>query len=75
MTKITFAKKVRGIKILSPVIHLSQMTAGRLEAWGKLELQKLIRTWIAPFESIKRHYQDLYSSSIDNLGTFAKKIL
>jgi len=44
---------VRRIKIFSPVIHLSQMTAARLEALGKLILQKLIRTWIAPFESIK----------------------
>jgi len=55
MTKITFAKKVRGIQIFSPVIHLSQMTTGRLEALGKLKLQKLIRTWIAPFDSIKKH--------------------
>jgi len=49
-----FAKTVRGIKIFSPVIHLSQMTAGRLEALAILKLQKLIRTWISPFESIKK---------------------
>ena len=29
------------------------MTAGQLEALGKLKFQKLTRTWIAPFEPIK----------------------
>lgn len=53
MTKTTCTKEAKVIKILSSVIHLSQMTAGRLEALGKLKLQKLTRTWIAHFEPIK----------------------
>lgn len=53
MTEFTCPNNVWRFKSSSSVIHLSQMKAVWLEAWGKLKFQKQTRTWIAPFEPMK----------------------